>query len=410
VISLKHPEILQLLAELAYGLMPVYLPAEGRFALLVKASKEAILTASLNNGFKIYVLGDQQGELGLVTAFFDDPDEPIVLRSLLFHGDGLLTELTAFAAQTEFDVHIFDEQNRELLGARASNPRASSFHDRLTGGGYPTFDQDTFHGSLRRLDRRFSTRNDDDDAAAYEIHLGERLFPDDILILDMRDELYRFNGAWQTPAVSSLERSVPGPAQERDIAVVLGRAFEGHCIYLNPIRADAGTELTDILVVNDDAVLFVQAKDSPNTQEVLRRTLIRKSSATRAHVAKAADQLRGAISHARKSAVLRMRIGSDNIDLDISGKLLIGLVVVREMFDYDFQECSAPVIKVAQDLEVPTALLDYSGLHLLALHLGSPEGFLNALLDLFEVAMINGEYPRPMFSGRTAGRGGMLIR
>jgi hypothetical protein len=77
---------------------PSKLQAEGRFSLLIKATKEAILAARLNQHIKIYLVPDEgttSGCLGFITAFFDDHDDPIVLLSPLCIGDALLTDRIA---------------------------------------------------------------------------------------------------------------------------------------------------------------------------------------------------------------------------------------------------------------------------------------------------------------------------
>ena len=46
--SIKFPQILVHLGQLAYELQPVRVPPDGRLCLTIKANKEAILTAHLN--------------------------------------------------------------------------------------------------------------------------------------------------------------------------------------------------------------------------------------------------------------------------------------------------------------------------------------------------------------------------
>ncbi len=180
---------------------------------------------------------------------------------------------------------------------------------------------------------------------------------------------------------------------------LLRRAFPGEVIFLNPMREDSGTELTDVLVVADEVVLLVQAKDSPNTEATLRRTIDRKRAVIRRHIDKGAKQLRGALTYIleRKEIILRTRSGTRTVDL--ADRVICGLVVVREMFDDDYKACSAPVLAVANACGQPCVLLDYSALHVMALHLPSPARLMNGFYQLFDVAMKHGEYPKPRFSG-----------
>lgn len=402
LLSIDHPELLPHLKTLSYGLQPVFYRKENRYSLVLKVTKEMILTARVQGEFKIYLLGDGSGpdsHLGLITAFFDDLDEPLTIRSPLFAGDELLEDLTALLSQPEFDVYFFDEHDRELMGVRAHNAHAARFSTEMRRASFAPYVWDDLPQVLQRLDHRFSVRDVEDDAKAFTIALGERLYPDNIAIIDGRDELYQFQGAQKSIAATSLERERPGPFQERDIAVMLGRVFDAKCIYLNPIREDTGKELTDILIVTDTLMLFIQAKDSPNTEATLRRTIDRKRAATRAHVDKAASQLRGALSYAATVGDLVIRTLDGRVTVPVGNRQFLGLVVVREMFDGDYNACSAPIFDLMQRLRIPAVLLDYSGLHIMAQNLRTPTRFVNGLADMFEMAMKNRRFPKPVWFG-----------
>jgi hypothetical protein len=247
----------------------------------------------------------------------------------------------------------------------------------------------------------FGLRNADDDARAFAVDLGERLYPDDLLLIDARDNAYDFQGSKGVVVMTSLEREKPGAFQERDIVALLRRAFLGEAIFLNPIREDSGKELTDILVVTDEVVLLVQAKDSPNTEASLRRSIDRKRAVIRSHIDKGAKQLRGALIYILEREEIILRTPSGPRAVDVADRAICGLVVVREMFDDDYKACSAPVLAVANACEQPCVLLDYPALHVMALHLPSPARLINGFYQLFDVAMEHGEYPKPRSSGTT---------
>ena len=172
--------------------------------------------------------------LGLITAFFDDPDEPLTVKSPQFVGDDFLRDITELLSQPEFDVYFFDEHDRELMGVRAYNTDAGRFRAEIKSANFARYVRADFPAVLRRLEHRFSVRDAEDDARAFTITLGERLDPDDFVFIDGRDEAYQFQGADQSVAATGLEREEPGPFQERDIAVMLGRIFDGQCIYFEP--------------------------------------------------------------------------------------------------------------------------------------------------------------------------------
>jgi len=201
------------------------------------------------------------------------------------------------------------------------------------------------------------------------------------------------------PAVTSLERGEPGAFQERDIARIMRRAFSAETIFLNPIREDNGTELTDVLCVADGTVLLVQAKDSPNTEASLRRPMDRKKAVIRAHIEKAAKQLQGALSHVEQRGEIILRTAKGRRVVPIAGRVICGLVVVREMFDDDYRACSAPILTVAKACDKPCILLDYAAMHLMALYLPSPIRLCNGLFQLFDLALKLGEFPKPRFTG-----------
>jgi hypothetical protein len=60
--SFDHPEILTYLGKLLYGFQPVQFP-DGRYCLIIKADKEFILTARINNGFKRYLVPDMASQI-----------------------------------------------------------------------------------------------------------------------------------------------------------------------------------------------------------------------------------------------------------------------------------------------------------------------------------------------------------
>jgi hypothetical protein len=400
--SLRFPSILKHLGDLAYGLQPVRVSPDGRFTLIIKMSKEAILTARLNQQIKIYLVPDilEPGRwLGLITAFFDDHDEPITLTTPLFDGDAMLRDLSILLGQDSFELYFFDEHNRELMGLIARNTHAERFGQRFDLTKFPVLDMDRIPRILDAINVWFGARDAVDDESAFTIEFGEQLYPDDYVLIDARDEAFGFHGAHLSPPVTSLEREEPGPFQERDIAALLCRAFSGDGVFLNPIREDSGTELTDVLAVNEEVILIIQAKDSPNTEAALRRSIDRKRSVIRSHVDKAAAQLRGAIGKIQEHGQVVLRTQEGPVTISVGDRVLRGLVVVREMFDDDYKRCSAPVLAIADHCRVPCVLLDYSSIHIMALHLPSPRRLINGLDQLFYTALDHGEYPKPRFLG-----------
>jgi hypothetical protein len=402
MLSIKHPSLLSSLRHFAYGLMPVFLGPMGTGALVLKLPKEAILAARRNNEVKVYLLSDGQGpasHLGVVTAFFEDEDEPLMIATTLFSGDDLLPDVVSVLSQPEFDIYFFDEHDREWLGVRTINSDVDRFRRELATATFAPFDMATDGNLANRLKHRFAIRDEDDDRSAFTLTLGERLYADNIVILDTRPEAHQFRGAQSRPAIAQLVREDPGPPQERDIAVLFSRAFPAESIYLNPFRADTAKELTDVLVITDREMLFVEAKDSPNTAASLDRSIERKRQTIQKQIEKAAKQLQGGLSYAQDHDGVTIQTADGQTTIPLDGRQLLGLVVIREMFDHDQFANSKPVLDLVDQLQMPVMLIDYAGLHMLSLNLRTPERFIDALHNLFNAAIEHGRFPRSVWNG-----------
>ena len=400
--SIRYPTILSNLGQLAYGFQPVQLLKEGRFVLLIKITKEGILTARVNQQIKIYIVPDDKAtsrSIGFITAFFDDHDEPLVLFTPLYSGDALLDDLLSALSQSSFDLFFFDEHDREMMGVKASVDDVCQFQIAMERTYFRAFNLDEVKNMLQSMNDWFGARTKADDDDAIIIQFRNKLYPDNMVIIDTREEATDFHGGRGRPGFSSIERDEPGEFQERDIARMLTRAFSGDSIYLNPVRIDTQKELTDILCITEEYILIIQAKDSPNNEATLRRTIERKRAVIRSHIKKGAAQLKGALSYTHEQEKITLRTLDGESTLNIKGQRIIGLVIVREMFDDDYKACSIPVLEVANTLDLPCILLDYSSLHVMTLNLDSPERFINGIRQLWLCALENGEFPKFRFIG-----------
>jgi hypothetical protein len=120
LLSILHPETAPHLRALPIGLLPLRDTQTGKLLLAIKATKEMILTARMNGGFKVYVvpLASTIGTVpALVTAFFDDGDEPLVIVTPLFD-DEMPRDMRELLAYEELDVYFIDEHNREWMSHR----------------------------------------------------------------------------------------------------------------------------------------------------------------------------------------------------------------------------------------------------------------------------------------------------
>ena len=380
-LSITNPEVVDTLVDFAGGLWPVRRGGDSRMILIVKALRETAQTAKLRGGFSFYLVPVYTGVVatyGLLTAFFDDNDEPLTISTPLLDEE-ITRDFLLLLSSDSFYVHFFDEHNRELLGFRAENPNAHRFRviSHMIRFVSPTLAR--ARQFLDEMEFWFSARSPSDDNAAFIIHLRERLFPD------------------------SLEEHVdnPGDFNEPDIATALHRAFRGDQVFSNPIRADNGREFVDILVATTKTLLLIQAKDSPNTESALTRKIIRKIATTAKHLSKATGQLKGSINHLRAGESIEIITDGERRNVSMSGREVFGIVIVKEVFDPERPVCSSPVLTVSEEMGIPCLLLDYAAFQQLTFFRSTEKSLVGTLWEIFSAAREHGVFPRSRFGLRT---------
>ena len=78
---------METLKDFLEGLLPIRRSSDSRMILVLKVSREIAQMARLRRGFSFYLEPVHAGGVatyGLATAFFDDNDEPLVIRTPLF--------------------------------------------------------------------------------------------------------------------------------------------------------------------------------------------------------------------------------------------------------------------------------------------------------------------------------------
>lgn len=376
--SVAYSDSLRAQVDFKGGLLPVGSVDPSRVNLIVKSMREIAATARLQGSFRLYLVPVRAGDVdtfSLVSAFFDDHDEPLVIRTPLFDDELLHSFLQALSSDS-FDIHFFDEHNRILAGFRAENPDAARFRQLAS----------TFQfvpGSIelaRQFDDHmiswFGNRSTADDDASFTIDLSEPLTPDNL---------------WND------NHDAPGDLNEGDIETALYRAFNHDDVFRNPIRPDTGREFVDVLVATSETVLLIQAKDSPINEASLGRTIDRKKAVARKHVKKASSQLRGSINHLRSSSSIDIVTDGQPFELSISGRDVFGLVVVKELFDAERWACSRPILSVAAQTGVPCLLLDYMEFQELTYSQPTEENLVATLKQAFASALEQGLFLRSRF-------------
>ena len=380
-LTVTNPEVMDTLVTFPVGLWAIRRGGDSRMILVVKASKETAQTAKLRGEFRFYLVPLHAGGVatyGLLTAFFDDHDEPLVIRTPLFD-DEIAQDFLLLLSSDSFYVHFFDEHNRELLGFRAENSNAHRFRVLANAIRFVSQTLERARQFLDEMQFWFSARSSSDDAAAFTIHLRERMFPD------------------------SLAEQVdnPGDFNEDDIATTLRRPFQCDQVFSNPIRADNGREFVDVLVATNEILLLIQAKDSPNTESALTRNIDRKKTTAAKHIWKAARQLKGSINHLRSGESIEIITDGKRRNVSMSGRDVLGLVIVKELFDLERPTSSPLVLTVFEETGIPCLLMDYMEFQELTFFRPTEESLVGTLWEIFSVACEHGVFPRSRCGLRT---------
>jgi len=397
LLSILHPEVLPHIRQMPGGILPFRIQQTGRLLLVLKLTKEMILAAKLRQEIKFYIapLPDlmRNPVPALITAFFDDEDEPLICVTPLCDDD-LPRDLHEMLGAEELDLYFFDEHNREWLGYRAALEDGGSI---FAEGGKFSLPPPSIEAGMTILQHAnvwFALRTPDDDARSISATFIEPLFPEDFAILDTRPEVAASIGV-SGPAYSTLVRENAGKFQERDIGQGLKRIFSAEQIALNPMRCDNGKELTDALVETETRVLVIQAKDSPNTSDSLKRTRERKLLASRAQVDEAAGQLKGATKYLLRNDPALLRIGSTPLNVSLGTREMTTIVVFKEAFLTD-GDSYFKAWRSLEDSGLRALIIDYPAFDAFT-HAFETEDRLMAGLDGFRLKVLgDGCYSNPL--------------
>ena len=395
MLTVLHPQIKPQIASFQGGLLPVRLPGDKRLSLAVKVGKEMILAAKMRGGFAFYLptLPSTSGlTTSLVTAFFDDADEPLTLTSALFGDDAWTHGILEILRYDELDIYFFDDQNYEWLSYRTTLDDPGSC---LTGEDsiyLLDYHPQTAQGIHAALQNWFGWRDEKDDAQAIRVVFGEPLSPEDLYVMDMTVEnnSYLGSGGFRR---DSLTRDDPGYYQERDISVCLLRAFDSHKIMMNPRRKDTNKEILDHLVLTDDVAVLIQAKDSPTTETSLGRSIDRKRQMTHQQIVAAIKQINGAARYLAREKTAKLIVGGKDVDVTLGERRVIGLAVVKELFD-DEGEAYAVACTSMAGLKGGGMVMDYLSFHAFTHHFSNEQGFI-AALELLAREVRSGKWIKP---------------
>jgi hypothetical protein len=310
MLTIRYPYLMQHVISLHQGICTIANDADGSFFLIIKAPKENVLAAKFKQRIGFYLAPcviDGSTYHSLITTYEDDELNPLMIVTPMLD-DEMGHSILHMLAIESFNIHFFDDNNGELLGYIAQNPNFLRF-DKAKYKLMPSSLEAAYQ--VRDLSYHwFMRRTIEDDSNAIRVNFIESLMVDDVFILDSipMDNLFqKGSGASHT----MLERKEPGSYQEMDTVRLLKKVFSSYSLFLNPLRVDNDEEFVDILVASDDNLLLIQAKDSPNTEKSLGRTLERKMATVSKALDKAIDQTRGALKYLRREETLKFHFGED---------------------------------------------------------------------------------------------------
>lgn len=391
VLALSNPEIARELLSFPGGLIPIR--PDGKLSLAIKTSKEALLAVQQQRSFSVYVvpIPAKNGEaISIVTAFFDDADEPLVVRTPLFGDESPSVETVALLMAEEIDVYFFDELGWERMSHRCTVEDPGSYFVTNDDVRLAPFSAANSTAILEILGEWFGLRTPEEDARAIKVRLQEQLWPSDQVILDVRDGPNDYVGS-DGFVMSALERDAtrPGFHQERDIAALLRRFLSSEQIILNPFKRGSAKEFADVVCGTSEHVLIIQAKDSPNTAQALARSIDRKRRTSESQLKDALSQVIGARRYIGNCEPVLLTCKGQDIDLYIADRELIGVALIKEIFPTQ----SSAIIAALQDhhaLGQRLAILDFPGLSAFVHHFPHEDRFareLNAYTDAMLAAV-----------------------
>lgn len=380
------------------GLFPIQESYVAPLCLVVKANKEMILTAKTKCEFAFYlapVVLDGRKTYGIVTAFFDDPDEPLTITTPLFD-DEFAEDILHLLSSRVFDVHFFTEDSIEVMAWRCLNARSyrvkllMNMMDLLPGS------LDIGRTFIQELDHWFAHRSSSDDSDRVVIRSQNSINTTQITV-DSRLSVNSHHGRKQTSMYAPIERPDPGEQSEQDIVSMLLRVFPGRQVFLSPTRPDDGREFVDVLVSTPRFIVLIQAKDSPNTESTLRRSMARKKATVKSHLRKATAQLRGSLSYIMSGDTIQIICDGSLHDISPAGRLVVGLIIVKELFRDEYDVYSKFAFDLFNETSARCFIMDMMEFHSFTFHCRTEESFFGALRDVFLFAQHHGQFPRSRF-------------
>ena len=402
MLRLKYPSLYEhLLPKLEFGLHPVKLGDSADYLLIVKCSKEIILTAELNNGFEIYlplINCDSVKTTSLLSVFYDCDDDPLTIMT--FITDDCSYDKEVFKevfSQEIIDIYFVSQSNVDILSFKSKIECSDTVFENLNLSNLMPRSYETIPILNNSLCDYFHEKINEKDKI--KISFIEPVTQNFTTIIDCSKpaELHHVND--NGISTSTLRINEPGESQENEIAGFLNRVFEHSKIYMNPLKIDDREEISDLIVIGDDYIYFVQAKDSPNNESVIRNSIQRKKSTVKKHLKKAVNQMKGAIKHASLRDNLEFYVkGADDTFTKISTDIEVlkkrGIIVLKELFPEDMIDYTTLIIDMCKELKEECIVFDFNDLGNCTVNIDNEAVFAKMFESSFKQACQYGEFPK----------------
>ncbi|AKC77744.1 hypothetical protein XB05_02515 [Xanthomonas arboricola] len=386
MLTILHPELYQQILSYPIGIMAALDPDGGNPYLIVKATKEFLLAAKISGFIKVYVCPADLGgtdTLALVFAFYDDEDEPLIIRTPLVD-DVESRHLLATLTSPSVNVHFFDEHGREFLVYEAELDLPKVTRARLDGLRLLESDFIQAQNMLHGVAHWFGLRTSQDDEEALTVRLVHNPFGESLAIQDSRYPLHQHHGG-KGYSISMLEREEPGNFQEEDIIKCLAMCFPQSQIYHSPLRTTDREEICDILVVTDDRLLIIQAKDSPNIERIAKQKLSRKQTNAMTAFKKAVGQVRGAHSYIKAGkGTLHYILNGEEHSIDIGQRELFAITIIKEVFERESEEYAKVLNALMVERGIPCYVISYGMFYELCYRVHNPGKFFQFSEEMVE--------------------------
>jgi hypothetical protein len=203
----------------------------------------------------------------------------------------------------------------------------------------------------------FSSTTLRDDRRAFDLHLGEAIYGENLAIMDLTESATEFHGS--AIRVAELEYQDPGQRQEPDFAEQFSCLFPADQVFLNPFKLPVTEELCDILVVGRLANYYIQLKSSPNTPVMLGRDIERCRAKSIQHLGMAISQTEKCLRYIEKEESFKICLSRDRkfrATIQQAGRNMIFIIASQEQFDGDRLVYSKKLLDFA---EAEKKIIDY---------------------------------------------------